>query len=186
VLEGRERSRPPHRNDTPPDDREQDHHEEEDREEVAEIDAARIRRGAAGPGTHRATLGARMDGILDWYLLGVVVGLGVTAGAAAAGVLRVPLYTVPALAALAGAVVVTAVALPWWPLGAVAAASFIGWAAFRRLSLGALPAALLGSALLAVLPVVGYLLAAAAPFAGARLGRRASSRFAGLRVLARD
>jgi hypothetical protein len=127
-----------------------------------------------------------MDGILDWYLLGVVVGLGVTAGAAAAGALRVPLYTVPALAAVAGAVVVTALALPWWALGALAAASLLAWAAFRRLSLGALPAAVLGSALLTVLPAIGYLLAVAAPFAGARLGRRASSRFAGLRVLARD
>jgi hypothetical protein len=131
-------------------------------------------------------LGARMDGILDWYLLGVVIGLGVTCGAAAAGARRVPLYAVPALAAVAGAVVVTALVLPWWALAALAAATLLAWAAFRRLSPGALPAAVLGSALLAVLPAVGYLLAASVPFAGARLGRRASSRFAGLRVLARD
>jgi hypothetical protein len=127
-----------------------------------------------------------MDGILDWYLLGIVVGLGVTVGAAAVGARRVPLYAIVALAAVAGAVVVTVLALPWWALGALAAVSLLAWAAFRRLSLGALPAAVLGSALLAVLPAVGYLLAAAAPFAGPRLGRRASSRFAGLRVLARD
>ena len=127
-----------------------------------------------------------MDGILDWYLLGVVVGLGVTAGAAAVGARRMLLYAAPAVAAVAGAVVITALALPWWALGALAAASLLAWAAFRRLSPGALPAAVLGSALLAVLPAVGYLVAAAAPFAGARLGRRASSRFAGLRVLARD
>jgi hypothetical protein len=127
-----------------------------------------------------------MDGILDWYLLGVVAGLGVTDGAAAVGARRHPLYTAPALAAVGAAVLVTALALPWWALGAFAAAALVAWISLRRLSPGALPAAVLGSALLAVLPAVGYLLAALAPFAGARLGRRASSRFAGLRILARD
>jgi hypothetical protein len=129
---------------------------------------------------------SRMDGILDWYLLGVVVGLGVTDGAAAAGARKRLVYALLALAAVAGAVVVTALTLPWWALGAFVAAAFLAWAAFRRLSLDALPAAVLGSLLLAALPAAGYVLAVAAPVAGARLGRRAASRYAGLRVLARD
>jgi hypothetical protein len=39
---------------------------------------------------------------------------------------------------------------------------------------------------LAFVPVLGYALAIAAPLAGIRLGRRAGSRYAGLRVLAKD
>jgi hypothetical protein len=127
-----------------------------------------------------------MDGILDWYLLGVVAGLGVVDGAAAAGARQRLVYAVLALAAVAGAVGLTALALPWWALGAFAAASLLAWLAFRRLSLDALPAAVLASALLAAVPAAGYLLALAAPAVGARLGRRAASRYAGLRILARD
>lgn len=127
-----------------------------------------------------------MDGIVDWYLLGVVVGLGVTDGAAAAGARHRLVYGLLALAAVGGAVLVTALALPWWALAPFAAVALVAWLALRRLSLDALPAAVLGSVLLAVVPAVGYLLAVATPVAGARLGRRAASRYAGLRVLARD
>lgn len=129
---------------------------------------------------------AAMDGILDWYLLGVVAGLGVTDGAAAAGAIRRAVYGLVALAAVAGAVVVTALALPWWSLLAFAGVAVLSWAAFRRLSLTALPALVAGSLVLAAVPALGYLAAALAPIAGVRLGRRAGARFAGLRVLARD
>ncbi|MGH3005973.1 MAG: hypothetical protein ACRDOS_08775, partial [Gaiellaceae bacterium] len=64
--------------------------------------------------------------------------------------------------------------------------ALLAWLALRRLSLDALPAAVLGSLLLAAVPAAGYLAAVVAPVAGARLGRRAASRYAGLRVLARD
>jgi hypothetical protein len=127
-----------------------------------------------------------VDGILDWYLLGVVAGLGVAGGAAAAGALRQAVYALLALAAVGGAVAVTGVTLPWWALVVFAGALFLAWAAFRRLSLDALPAALVASLALAAVPALGYLAVAAAPVAGARLGRRAGSRYAGLRVLARD
>ena len=127
-----------------------------------------------------------MDGILDWYLLGVVAGLGVTDGVAAAGALRRAAYGLLALVTVAAAVAVTALALPWWAFLVFAGAALLAWTAFRGLSLEALPAAVVGSVVLAAVPALGYLAAAAAPVAGARLGRRAGSRYAGLRVLARD
>ena len=124
--------------------------------------------------------------MLDWYLLGVVAGLGVTCGAAAAGALHRLAYGLLALAAAAGAVLVTGLALPWWALGLFALAAIASFVALRRLSPAALPAALAGSAVLAAVPALGYLAAAAAPAAGARLARRAETRYAGLRVLAKD
>lgn len=127
-----------------------------------------------------------MEGFLDWYLLGVVAGLGVTDGAAAAGLLRSVAYGILMAVALGGAVLVTVLALPWWALLVFAGVALVSWAALRRLSPRALPAAVAGSLVLAAVPVLGYLAAAAAPVAGARLGRRVGSRHAGLRVLARD
>jgi hypothetical protein len=127
-----------------------------------------------------------VDGILDWYLLGVLVGLGVTAGAAATGARGSFAYVILALAAVAGAVVVDLLALPLWALLAFAAAALAGFLALRRLSSDALPAALLACVMLTALPALGYVAAVAVPVAGARLGRRAGSRHAGLRVLAKD
>jgi hypothetical protein len=127
-----------------------------------------------------------VDGILDWYLLGVLVGLGVTAGAAATGARGSFAYDILALAAVAGAVVVDLLALPLWALLAFAAAALAGFLALRRLSADALPAALLACVVLTALPALGYVAAVAVPVAGARLGRRAGSRHAGLRVLAKD
>ncbi len=123
-----------------------------------------------------------MEGLLDWYLLGVVVGLAVAAGVA---LRRSALSAVGAGAALGVAVVIVALALPWWAF-AVLAAGLIGWFAFRHLTLAAVPAAYLGAIVLALLPALGYMLPVLAPLAGARLGRRAESRYAGLRILARD
>jgi hypothetical protein len=127
-----------------------------------------------------------LDGILDWYLLGVVLGLGVTDGAAAAGATRRIVYALIALVAVGAAVALTAFVLPWWALLGFAAVALVAWLALRRLSLSALPAAVLASLVLAVVPLLGYLAVAAVPAAGARLGRRASARHAGLRVLAKD
>ena len=127
-----------------------------------------------------------MDGLLDWYLLGVVLGLGVVAGVCLAGALSSLAWVALALAAAGGGVAVTLLALPWWALVAFAAAALVAFAALRRLSPAALPAAALGALALAALPALGYLAAVATPVAGARLGRRAGSRYAGLRVLAKD
>ena len=126
-----------------------------------------------------------MDGILDWYLLGVVLGLGVVAGVAAAGARRT-VYGLVSAVAVGAAVAIVALALPWWSLAAFAGASLIAGLALRRLSLDALPAALLAGIVLAAIPVLGYVAVAVAPVAGAQLGRRAGSRHAGLRVLAKD
>ena len=105
--------------------------------------------------------------ILDWYLVGLAAGLGVTAGAALVGVLAGR-----GTRALAASAAVAAVA--------------VGFVSLRRLSADALPAALAGSAVLAVVPALGYLVVLAAPLLGQRLGRRAGSRYAGLRILAKD
>lgn len=127
-----------------------------------------------------------MDGVLDWYFLGVVLGLGVVDGAAAAGAVRRLAYGVVTLAAFGAGAVVAVLTLGWWALLALVAAAAVSWLSLRRLSLEALPAALLGAAALALVPLAGYVAAAAAPLVGRRLGRRARSRYAGLRVLAKD
>jgi hypothetical protein len=129
---------------------------------------------------------APLDGLLDWYLLGVVLGLGTADGTAAVGARRSAVLAVLALTVLAGAAVITALALSWWALAAFAGAALLARLGLARLSLQALPAAAVGAAALAAVPAAGYLLAVTAPLAGARLGRRAGSRFAGLRILAKD
>src|SRR5688500_70481 len=67
-----------------------------------------IARAYPGPG---ATLSS-VDGLLDWYLLGVVLGLGVVAGVGLAGALSSGPWVALALAAAARAVTVALLALP--------------------------------------------------------------------------
>jgi hypothetical protein len=127
-----------------------------------------------------------MDGLLDWYLLGVILGLGVVAGTAGVGARRT-VYGLVSAAAVAAAVALVALSsLPWWPLFAFAGVSLVAGLALRKLSLDALPAALLVGVVLAVVPALGYLAVVAVPVVGARLGHRADRRYAGLRVLAKD
>ena len=126
-----------------------------------------------------------MDGFLDWYWLGVLLGLGVSAGVVGREGRR-PFLGVILLALTAIAVVIALAGLAWWGLAAFAGSGVVSGLALRRLS-GA--ARLLGSLVttgLSFVPALGYLLAVAAPLAGVRLGRRAGSRYAGLRVLAKD
>lgn len=127
-----------------------------------------------------------VDGLLDWYLLGVVLGLGVVVGVGLAGALTSAAWVVLALAAGACGVALALLALPWWTLLALAAVALAAFGALRRLSPQALPAAALGALVLAAVPALGYVAAVSTPVAGARLGRRADSRYAGLRVLAKD
>jgi hypothetical protein len=126
-----------------------------------------------------------VDGFLDWYWLGVLLGLGVSAGVVGREGRR-PFLGVILLGLTAIAVVIALAGLAWWGLAAFAGSGVVSGLALRRLS-GA--ARLLGSLVtagLSFVPALGYLLAVAAPLAGVRLGRRAGSRYAGLRVLAKD
>lgn len=130
-----------------------------------------------------------MDGVLDWYLLGVATGLGVSAGIAAIWLAtRAPLRPVGAvvLAAAVGLVAVIAVLAVGWALAGAGAGLAIAGVSMRRLAAAALPAAALAAAVLAAIPLVGFAEAVLAPVLAARLGRRAETRYAGLRVLARD
>jgi hypothetical protein len=127
-----------------------------------------------------------MDGVLDWYLLGLVLGFGVLAGVGIVGALRNPAWALLALAAAVPGVAVALIALPWWSLVALAAAALLAFLGLRRLSTEALPAAALGALVLVAIPALGYVAAVVTPIAGARLGRRADKRYAGLRVLAKD
>jgi hypothetical protein len=126
-----------------------------------------------------------MDGFLDWYWLGVLLGLGVADGVIGREVRR-PLLGTASLALFAAAIVIAFLALEWWVLLAFVVAVLVSWLALRRLSPAARLVAALAAAAIAFVPALGYALAVGAPIAGVRLGRRASSRFAGLRVLAKD
>ena len=123
-----------------------------------------------------------MDGALDWYFLGVALGLGVAAGVGrfGAGAVRVL-----AMIAIAAAVAAGYAATTWGVVGALVGLA-LALAFFRNLSRDAVLVAFLAVAALAFVPVIGYLEALAAPVVGRRLSRRAGERYAGLRILARD
>ena len=126
-----------------------------------------------------------MDGLLDWYWVGVALGLGVTAGVPGLrrDGSRVLALVVVLVAVAAG--LIAALAVPWAPIATLVGVA-IGVFSFRRLARAAVPAAAIAAGVLAFVPVAGYLEAVAAPLLGERLRRRAGSRYAGLRVLARD
>jgi hypothetical protein len=136
----------------------------------------------------------------DWYEIGITLGLGVAAGLLLAGLLAAWRYGL--LTSLLGALAVGVVAgllVKGWIgipgalvgglIGAVSA-SLVARGALRR---GATPggtAFLVGSAsivvaLLALVPVVGYVLAVAVPAVAARRVRQEPERHAGLRTLAK-
>jgi hypothetical protein len=126
-----------------------------------------------------------VDGLFDWYWLGVVLGLGVSDGAVGREARR-PLLAVLFVGIVALAVVLALVVLAWWAILAFGGAALIAWYALRRLSTAARPLAAFASAVLAFVPVLGYALVVVVPLAGARLSRRADTRYAGLRILAKD
>lgn len=130
-----------------------------------------------------------MDGALDWYLLGVATGLGVAAGVAVAWLARrgpLPALGGALLAGAVAAVVAIAILAVGWAIVGGAAGLGLALAGVRRLAAQALPAAALAAAALAIVPVLGFAEAVLAPVLGARLGRRAETRHAGLRILAKD
>jgi hypothetical protein len=136
----------------------------------------------------------------DWYEIGITLGLGVAAGLLLAGLFAAWRYgvlvsTLGALGIgiLAGLLVKGWIGLPGALVGAVigaVSASIVARGALRR---GATPggtAFLIGSAsvfiaLLALIPVVGYVLAVVVPAVAARRARQEPDRHAGLRSLAR-
>ena len=136
----------------------------------------------------------------DWYEIGVTLGLGLAAGLLFSGLLaawRYGLLTSAlgalAVGALAGLLVKGWIGLPGALVGGLIgalSASLVARGALRR---GATPggtAFLVGSAsivvgLLALIPVVGYVLAVVVPATAARRVRQEPDRHAGLRTLAK-
>ena len=134
---------------------------------------------------------------MDWYSIGILVGLGASIGVAAVAVLA---RTLPALVVAAVVAVAIGFAVGEWDeavgglvgavCGTLGAAPIVAGALRRGGTRGGTAillclVALVGAAL-AFVPVLGYLEALAVPALGARLRRRSPDRHAGLRVLSRD
>ena len=137
----------------------------------------------------------------DWYTIGLALGLGVACGVLLAALLassRPGRVAAVVLAAAAGAgagllvedweeLVAGGVA---GPVAAAAALVFLAGALRRGGTRGGLAvivgAFAVGLAVLAFVPVVGYLEAIGVPVLAARLRRTKGDRYAGLRSLARD
>jgi len=136
----------------------------------------------------------------SWYAVGVVLGLGVSAGVIAAAIMGRAL-----LGALAGGIAAAAVGVVFGVIadgtlppvaGAVGGglgmlgASQVVRGALRRGGTGGGVAALVGAAglllaALAFLPALGYVEAVLVPLLGFRVRRRSAERYAGLRTLAK-
>jgi hypothetical protein len=136
-----------------------------------------------------------------WYWIGVTVGLGSACGIAFAGTLartRLGLLAAAVLGAGAG-VAIGFGFFKWYEaaggaVGGLAGALGIGQVVRGALARGGTRGATgtlvagagLAFAALAFVPVLGYLEAFAAPLLGLRLRRKGGTRYAGLRILARD
>lgn len=137
----------------------------------------------------------------DWYTIGLALGLGVGCGVLLAALLaasRSGRLAAVVLAAAAGAgagflvedweeIVAGGIA---GPVAAAAALVFLAGALRRGGTRGGLALIVgvfaVGLAVLAFVPIVGYLEAIGVPVLAARLRRTKGDRYAGLRSLARD
>jgi hypothetical protein len=137
----------------------------------------------------------------DWYSIGIALGVGAAFGALFAGLLSAtPLGRIAAIVlagaagALAGLAIDDAEELVAGALagltGGAAAVVVVAGALRRGGTRGGLALIVAGVAivlaLLAFIPVVGYLVAVALPAVAVRLRRTQADRYAGLRSLARD
>ena len=127
-----------------------------------------------------------VEGIFDWYWLGVAAGLGVAGGIPGLPREEGRPFAVGVVTFVAVAAGVIAALAVVWAVFATLVGLALGVFSFRHLARAAVPAASIGAAVLAFVPGVGYLEVLLAPVLGDRLRRRASGRYAGLRVLARD
>jgi hypothetical protein len=136
----------------------------------------------------------------DWYEIGVTLGLGLAAGLLLAGLLAAWRYGLLtsvlgalAVGALAGLLVKGWIGLPGALVGGLigaGSASVIARGALRRGATTGGTAFLVGSAaivvgLLALVPVLGYVMAVVVPVTAARRARQEPERHAGLRTLAK-
>ena len=136
----------------------------------------------------------------DWYEIGITVGIGVAAGIAFAGVLAGLRFGFAST--LLGSIVVGVVAgylVDSWigvgggvvgaVIGSVSAAAIVRGAGRRGATVGGTAFLLIGAAvvvaLLALIPVVGYVEAIVIPALAARRARRSPDKYAGLRSLAK-
>lgn len=136
----------------------------------------------------------------SWYTIGLCLGLGLGLSAAITGILGTNVLGIGA-AAIVGAVLGGAIGLligetpetiagaVGGVLGALSAAAVVVGALRRgatRFGVGAYMGALgILVCLLALVPLVGYVLAVALPLLAARMRGRQAARFAGLRTLAK-
>lgn len=136
----------------------------------------------------------------DWYEIGITMGLGLAAGIAFAGVLaglRFGLATT-LLGALVVGIAAGLLVNGWLGLsggvvgaviGSVSAAAIVRGANRRGATLGGTAFLLIGAAvvvaLLALIPVVGYIEAVVLPVVAARRARSGPEKYAGLRSLAK-
>ena len=136
----------------------------------------------------------------DWYTIGIALGLGLAAGLAFAGLLAGRPYglVVATLAAVTVGVLAGLAVEGWLGLAGALVGAVLGAVSATVIASGALrrgatrggTALIVGGiavavALLALVPVVGYLLAVVVPALAARRARREPERHAGLRSLAR-
>ena len=123
----------------------------------------------------------------DWYEIGITVGLGVAAGLLLAGLFAAWRYGL--LTSVLGALAIGALAgllvKGWIGLPGALVGGLIGAVSASLIARGALRSASIAVALLALIPVVGYVLAVLVPAAAARQVRREPERHAGLRTLAK-
>lgn len=158
------------------------------------IGSAESRTGSFSPQREHINSGR----VHETYLIGLSTGAGVAFGLLAAGLLaRAPRGTAALVAAAVGAIL--GLLVFGWPeaaaaavggvLGGAAAATFVS-GTLRRGGSGAATAFLFvlvaaGTFVLALIPVAGFLEAAALPVLAARARSRGGEKFAGLRTLAR-
>jgi uncharacterized membrane protein YjgN (DUF898 family) len=136
----------------------------------------------------------------DWYDIGITLGIGLGAGIAFAGVLAGLRFGFAST--LLGSIVVGVVAgylVDHWIgvgggmagalIGSISAATIVRGAGKRGATVGGTALLLIGVAivvaLLALIPVVGYIEAVVIPALAARRARRSPEKYAGLRSLAK-